>query len=356
MKRSLLLILISTCLPLGFTSAQTGSAPRAATPAPPAQRNSAYDDAVAKARALAAQKDFKAAATTSEQAIQMDDKRWEGYIVAAESYSGQQLYDDAIGMLQMALVRAPNEKKPAIREAITETRKLLSGQSPMAAAVPTPSGVSAAPPASSPAAAPTQAEIILWKSIEKSKDTSDYRAYLDAYPNGVYAPLASRRVQDLTETTIDAGKQKARIKELLQWVQQNGFHGATPRGANLDITTVNGCTITVVSTWSGVNKKGFVTQTSSQIAGIDLGTAIGSDMQILPEDNLWSVNVPGGNAGGFNSNQIYFGDRAVAAEALDKLVEAADLCHESSAGQAVRVPTAPSPVGVPRPSVRIGSQ
>ena len=125
MKRSLLLILISACLPLGFTSAQQTPAPRPATPGPPARRNSAYDDAVAKARALAAQKDFKAAAITSEQAIQMDDKRWEGYVVAAESYSGQRLYDDAIGMLEAALVRAPTDKKPAVRDAISETRKLL---------------------------------------------------------------------------------------------------------------------------------------------------------------------------------------------------------------------------------------
>ena len=287
------------------------------------------------------------AATTSEQAIQMDDKRWEGYVVAAEAYSGQQLYDDAIGMLQMALVRAPADKKPAVRDAITETRKMLAGPTataapsvPSAPAAPAGSGQSPTPAATaaSPGAAPTQAEIILWKSIENSKSASDYQAYLDAYPNGVYAPLASRRFQDLRETTIDARKQQDRIKELLQWVQQNGFHGAAPWGATLDITTVNGCRITVVATSSSVTKKGVVTQSSSTIESIDLGTAVGSNMQILPQDNLWSVNVPGGN--GFN--QIYFGDRAVAAEAFDKLVEATNLCHESSSAA--------------RPSVRIGSQ
>jgi hypothetical protein len=127
MQRSLLLILIFPFLPLGLLEAQqTPAAPRPANPAPPARRNSAYDDAVAKARELARQKDFKAAATASEQAIQMDDKRWEGYVVAAESYSGQRLYDDAIiGMLEAALVRAPTDKKPAVRDAISETRKLL---------------------------------------------------------------------------------------------------------------------------------------------------------------------------------------------------------------------------------------
>jgi tetratricopeptide (TPR) repeat protein len=127
MKRSLLLILICSCLPLsGLQARQEPSVPRPANPAPPARRNSAYDDAVAKARALAAQKEFKAATTASEQAIQMDDKRWEGYIVAAEAYAGQQLYDDAIGMLQAALMRAPADKKAAVRDAIGETRKLLS--------------------------------------------------------------------------------------------------------------------------------------------------------------------------------------------------------------------------------------
>jgi hypothetical protein len=135
MKPSLLLILIFACLPFGLLEArQTPAAPRPANPAPPARRNSAYNDAVAKARELARQKDFKAAATASEQAIQMDDKRWEGYVVAAEAYSGQQLYDDAIGMLEMALVRAPADKKPAVRDAISETRKLLAGPTSTAGA------------------------------------------------------------------------------------------------------------------------------------------------------------------------------------------------------------------------------
>jgi hypothetical protein len=124
--RILIFIFTFTCLPFALLQArQTTASQRPATPALPANRNSAYDDAIAKARALAAQKDFKAAATASEQAIQMDDKRWEGYIVAAEAYSGQHLYDDAIGMLEMALVRAPADKKPAVRDAISETRKLL---------------------------------------------------------------------------------------------------------------------------------------------------------------------------------------------------------------------------------------
>ena len=192
MKRSLLLILISACLPLGLLQArQTPAAPRPATPAPPARRNSAYDDAVAKARALATQKDFKGAATAGEQAIQMDDKRWEGYVVAAEAYSGQHLYDDAIGMLQMALVRAPAEKKSAVRDAIGETRKLLSGStdttagapgaSPSASSNAAPGNLQSAAPAASranPGTAPTQAAIILWKGIDGSKNPSDYRADL----------------------------------------------------------------------------------------------------------------------------------------------------------------------------------
>jgi hypothetical protein len=45
--------------------------------------------------------------------------------------------------------------------------------------------------------AQTHEETSLWESVKDSKDAEDYRAYLDKYPDGVYAPIAQRRISSL---------------------------------------------------------------------------------------------------------------------------------------------------------------
>jgi len=100
----------------------------------------------------------------------------------------------------------------------------------------------------------------------------------------------------------------------------------------------------MTSVFTSVNKKGTTSQSSTSI---DFRQTVGSNMQILPVGNVWSI--ASFRAGGYES--IFFGDRATASEALDKLVEASDLCHQVSGGSA---PTpAASPAGA-RPSVQIG--
>jgi hypothetical protein len=153
---------------------------------------SSYDDAVARARALITGKKLAEAVTVSEQAIALDEKRWEAYVTAAAAYSAQQLYDDAIGMLQMALGRVPQEKKQQIRDAISEARRQINTPRDVSQRPTVPFGPPAAP------APPTQAEIVLWKSIENSTQSGDYQAYLDAYPNGTYAAIARRRLEQVT--------------------------------------------------------------------------------------------------------------------------------------------------------------
>ena len=159
---------------------------------------SVYDSAITKARALLNEKKVEEAVAVSEQAIQMDEKRWEGYLVAASAYSAEGLFDDAIGMLQAALMRAPQEKKPAVRDAIAEIRRLLNASA--AATQPVQPSVAVAMPAAATgpavqAAAPTQSEVLLWKTIENSKSPDDYKAYLQQYPNGTFAVLASSRIE-----------------------------------------------------------------------------------------------------------------------------------------------------------------
>jgi hypothetical protein len=59
---------------------------------------------------------------------------------------------------------------------------------------------SGAPPVSERASQ----ENIFWDSVRKSNSLADYQAYLEAYPNGVFAPLARNRIAAMTPTTETA--------------------------------------------------------------------------------------------------------------------------------------------------------
>ena len=54
------------------------------------------------------------------------------------------------------------------------------------------------------------AEVTFWNSIKDSKNAAEYQAYLQAFPNGVFAPLARLRVQQLSGST--AGGQGAPLR------------------------------------------------------------------------------------------------------------------------------------------------
>src|ERR1700733_1329105 len=77
-----------------------------------------YDGHLSQAKSLITQGKYVDAVKDAEKAIAQNNQRWEAYVVAAKGYSSQQLYDDAIGMLQIALARAPDAIKPKVRDAI----------------------------------------------------------------------------------------------------------------------------------------------------------------------------------------------------------------------------------------------
>ncbi len=56
-----------------------------------------------------------------------------------------------------------------------------------------------------------QYELEFWQSIKDSKDAADYEAYLEAYPNGRFAPLARSRAKRYKKTT--AQEKPAKVKE-----------------------------------------------------------------------------------------------------------------------------------------------
>jgi hypothetical protein len=72
---------------------------------------------------------------------------------------------------------------------------------------PTPAVVVAASP---PAAAESQStENLLWESAQHSNLVADYKAYLDAFPSGVFAPMARNRIAVLTPPDTTAPTQSA---------------------------------------------------------------------------------------------------------------------------------------------------
>jgi tetratricopeptide (TPR) repeat protein len=163
-----------------------------------------YDEQLNRVRTAISEKHYPEAASAAEQAIKLDDKRWEAYVLAANAYSSQQFFDDAIGMLQMALPRAPEDRKQLVREALQQVRQQLVSSAPSSnpAAAPTgPRGTSAGVPA-----AVSQQEIVLWKSIENSNRAEDFRSYLAGYPNGTYATLARSHLDEVAKNEAEAAR------------------------------------------------------------------------------------------------------------------------------------------------------
>jgi len=160
------------------------------------QQPAEYEQSLAKAATLINSAHFADAAKECGHAIKIDSARYEGYLLYAKAYQGQGLLDDAIGYLQSALARAPEDKKVKIRDAIAEIRQVQaeagSRKNPQ-----TPDIANQPANPTSATAPPTQAEIILWTSIENSKKLDDFKVYLEKYSNGTFAGLAKRRVDEL---------------------------------------------------------------------------------------------------------------------------------------------------------------
>ena len=207
--------------------AALGQPARPAAPAPPQQPSSqiqspSYDDLVAKALSLLAGKNAQESVAVSEQAIAMNEKRWEAYATAASAYSAQQLYDDTISMLQMALGRAPEAKKQAVRDAITAARRQLAAEVASKPAEST--GIRSEPVPAQPTT--LQAEAALWKAIENSTRAEDYQGYLDAYPNGTFAPVARRRLDAISKKASQEVTGKPRTFHVFHMHSTSGVAGS----------------------------------------------------------------------------------------------------------------------------------
>jgi tetratricopeptide (TPR) repeat protein len=155
-----------------------------------AQSTASYDSLVQEGNRQLQAGNLTDALATGNRAIALDRGRWQAYALSGGALMNLKRYEEAADSLSKAIDRAPEAKQPALRD--------LRKQCALSEA-----GVAVATSSSSPSsplqAAPntTQAEAVLWKSIEKSRDQRDYEAYLSQYPNGAFGVLAHEHLNQL---------------------------------------------------------------------------------------------------------------------------------------------------------------
>jgi hypothetical protein len=73
--------------------------------------------------------------------------------------------------------------------------------------------------------ATTQAEIVLWKSIENSTNADDFKAYLTQYPNGAFAVLAKSRIDRIEKQQAAAAQaEEQKREEATKAAEHQKFH------------------------------------------------------------------------------------------------------------------------------------
>jgi tetratricopeptide (TPR) repeat protein len=134
------------------------------------------------------------ALASAEQSIKSDATRWEGYALAGGALMNLKRYEEAADRFSKAIELAPQSKQDGLRELSRQCFAAESGAAPSP-----PSSAPATTSPTRPEATTTQAEIVLWKSIENSTNTEDFKTYLSQYPNGAFAALARRHLADAEE-------------------------------------------------------------------------------------------------------------------------------------------------------------
>jgi tetratricopeptide (TPR) repeat protein len=150
------------------------------------------------------------ALATGEQAIRSDATRWEGYALAGGALMNLKRYEEAADDFSHSIDRAPQNKQDGLREL---RRQCFAAES----------GTSTAPASAArePETTTTQAEVVLWKTIENSTNREDFQNYLSQYPNGAFAVMARSRLENLTKAqeqlagdwhgTLRAGRVQLRL-------------------------------------------------------------------------------------------------------------------------------------------------
>jgi tol-pal system protein YbgF len=153
------------------------------TPYSLAQSSPDYDGLVQKGKTELQAGSSDHALRSGQAAIKMSANRWEAYALVGGALMNLKRYEAATDTLSEAIKRAPESTQPALRDL---RRQCLLAESGSAAVANT----------TAPATTTSQAEVVLWKSIENSANPADFRSYLDRYPQGAFAVLAERHLAE----------------------------------------------------------------------------------------------------------------------------------------------------------------
>ena len=196
-----------------------------------AQTSTQYDAFVQTGKSQLQTGNSDQALATGEAAIKLNPDRWEAYALAGGALMNLKHFEDAADRLSKAIDLAPEEKKITLRHL---RKQCVLAEAGALAPVPVPAVVSQSS-APQVATAATQAEIVLWKTIEHSTNPNDFRTYLQTYPNGAFVPLAERQlatrdkqVEGQMAQTAESSKNPVDIQRYLD-MYPNGEHAATFR-------------------------------------------------------------------------------------------------------------------------------
>jgi len=148
-----------------------------------AQTASSFDAIIQQGNAQLKAGNNESALTTGESASKNRPDRWEGYALVGGALMNLKRYEEAADALSKAIDRAPEAKQAALRDLRRQCLLAESGTSPTTTAATATSTIS-------------QAEIVLWKSIENSSNPNDFSSYLSQYPGGAFAVLAKRHLAE----------------------------------------------------------------------------------------------------------------------------------------------------------------
>lgn len=195
----------------------------------PAQSPSAYNSVIQQGKMQLQAGHADEALATAEQAIKLDAKNWEGYALAGGALMNLKRYDEAITRFGDAMERAPQDKQAGLSELLRQCFAAESGTPPSVSTPPTPTANNPAPEATT-----TQAEIVLWKSIENSTNPADFQAYLSQYPDGAFVALAHQHLRVAEQQSEQLAEQAARD------LQEAKALAGTVWDGSLDVLTDNG--------------------------------------------------------------------------------------------------------------------
>jgi tetratricopeptide (TPR) repeat protein len=185
-----------------------------------AQTGADYDALIQQGKSQLQAGNTSHALILGEQGIKSDPTRWEAYALSGGALMNLHRYEEAADELSDAIKHAPESKQAGLRDLRKQCVLAEAG-----AVVPAPPTVNQ-PSVAEAMPAATQAEIVLWKSIEKSKNPQDFQGYLKQYPNGAFATLAQGRLDGIQKAKEEehAEEQRKRGEEAQNaWLNGKSF-------------------------------------------------------------------------------------------------------------------------------------